>query len=316
MPNVVASPRQWKRKAILIKLESAVGTDSVPTGAANWIEARNVEFTPYEGDTVERNIEMPYFGNGGTLPTGKYASLSFQVAIVGSGATGDAPLVAPLLLACGFVEEVDPDEEFVAYSLTSENIASVTAYINIDGALHKMTGVRGTMTMTLSAQQIPLFQFNLQAVYDAPAAAALPAVSKGGWQVEQPVGSATTSGVTIGEVALAYSELSIDLSNQISRLDLPGPQREMSISNRTPTGSITVLAPALGVFNPFALADAGNTLDLTTTQDSRAGYQVQIGAKVRILQPSYAQIEDQVAYALNLELAPVAGNDELKLTYS
>jgi hypothetical protein len=315
MPNVLTNPRSWKKKAILVKQETTVGTDAVPTGAANWIEARNVEFTPYEAETVERNIEMPYFGNGGTLPTGKYASLSFQVAVVGGGTTGEPPGVAPLLAACGFAETIDAEGDFVAYSLVSENIASVTVYINIDGVLHKMTGVRGTMTITLSAQQIPLYQFQLQAVYDGPAAAALPAVNKAGWQVEQPVGSATTTGVTLADVPLAYSELTIDLSNQIARLDLPGPQREMSISNRTPSGSITVLAPALAVFDPFALADAGNTLALTTTQDSRAGYQVRIDANVRIIQPAYAQIEDQVAYALNLELAPVAGNDELTLTY-
>ncbi|MDR0701327.1 MAG: hypothetical protein LBF61_02790 [Azoarcus sp.] len=315
MANVLANPRSWKKKAILIKLETTVGEDSVPTGSANWIEARSVEFTPYEAETVERNIEMPYFGNGGTLPTGKYASLSFQVAMVGSGTAGTAPKIAPLLRACGFGEVVDDENDQVIYRLASENLAAVTIYVNIDGVLHKLTGARGTVTITMSAQQIPLYQFQFQSVYAAPAAATLPTVDKTGWQVEQPVGSATTLGATLGGVTLAYSEFSVDLANQIARLDLPGPQREISISNRTPSGSITVLAPALTVFNPFALADAGNTLDFTTTQDSREGFKVKVDAKVRILQPAYAQIDDQAAYQMNLELAPVAGNDELTLTY-
>ncbi|MDR2092278.1 MAG: hypothetical protein LBP58_03025 [Azoarcus sp.] len=315
MPNVLAQTRAWKSKAILAKLETETGTDAAPTGALNWIEARNVEFTPYEAETVERNIEMPYFGNGGTLPTGKYATLSFQVAVVGSGTAGTAPKIAPLLRACGFSETVDDENEVVVYKLVSENIPAVTIYINIDGTLHKMVGSRGTMTLTLSAQQIPLYQFNFESIYVAPAAATLPTVVKTGWQVEQPVGSATTLGATLGGVTLAYSEFSVDLANQIARLDLPGPQREISISNRTPTGSITVLAPALTVFNPFALADAGNTLDFSTAQDSREGYQVKVDAKARILQPAYAQIEDMVAYQMNLELSPVAGNDELTITY-
>ncbi|MDR2208816.1 MAG: hypothetical protein LBE22_07600 [Azoarcus sp.] len=313
MANVLLNPRSWKVKAILAKVETTTGEDAVPTGALNWIEARNVEFTPYEAETVERNIEMPYFGNGGTLPTGKYASLSFQVAIVGPGTPGEAPKVAPLLLACGFAETNNTTE--VVYNLVSSELQSVTIYINIDGTLHKMIGVRGTMTLNLTAQQIPLYQFQLQAVYEGPTADAVPSVSKDGWQVEQPVGSATTSGVTIDGVPLAYQEFSVDLSNQVSRLDLPGPQREMGIANRTPTGSITVLAPGLAVFNPFDMADAGETFELQTTQDNRDGYKVQIDAKVRILQPFYAQIEEQVAYQLNLELAPVDGNDELAITY-
>ena len=313
MPNVLQNPRSWKKKAILVKVETTVGTDAVPTGAANWIEARNVDFTPYDAETVERNIEMPYYGNGGQLVTGKYASLSFEAAIVGGGTAGQTPKIAPLLMACGFAETVESDS--VTYNLVSDNFSAVSIYVNIADVLHKLIGARGTVSLTLSAQGIPLYKFDLQAVYVGPVTEDLPTVSKVGWQVEQPVGSATTTGCSIGETVLAYSELSIDLANQTSRLDLPGPQREISISNRTPTGSITVLAPPLSAFDPFALADAGDTVAFNTTQDSRDGYKVQIDAKVRIITPAYAQIEDMVAYQLGLELTPVAGNDELALTY-
>ena len=55
MPNVLATPRFWEKKAILAKAETTVGTDAVPTGAANWMEARNVSLTPYDAETAERN---------------------------------------------------------------------------------------------------------------------------------------------------------------------------------------------------------------------------------------------------------------------
>jgi hypothetical protein len=317
MPNVLANPRSWTKKAVLVKLESTVGTDAVPTGTADWVEARNLEITPYEAETVERNIEMPYYGHGGTLPTGKYVSVQFQVAMVGSGTAGDVPKISPLIRACGFAETVNDDDDpaSVVYSPLSENIPAVTIYVGIDGVRHKLVGARGTLTLTMSAQQIPLFQFNFQAVYEGPDAAAQPVVNKAGWQVEQPVGSATTTGVTIGGAQLAYSEFSADLANEIARLDLPGPQREISITNRAPTGSITVLAPGLDVFNPFALVNAGSTLALRTTQDNRDGYKVQVDGKVRLTGLGYAQIDNQVAYTLNLEFTPVAGNDEMTFTY-
>ncbi|MDR2450998.1 MAG: hypothetical protein LBE85_04335 [Candidatus Accumulibacter sp.] len=317
MPNVLANPRNWKTKAILAKLETATGTDAAPTGALNWIEARNVTFTPYDAETVDRNIEMPYLGNGGKLPTGKYASLTFEAAVVGAGAAGASPGISPLLLACGFAETVDDTqgEESVTYNLVSAGFSSITLYVNIDGALHKMIGARGNVTLTLTAQGIPLYKFDMQAVYLGPAAGAVPAVDKSGWQIEQPVGSLTTAGVTIAGTALAWSEFTLDLGNQISRLDLPGPQREITISDRKPTGAITVLAPALDAFDPFALADAGTLIDLSTTQDNRAGYKARIDSKIQIIRPEYAQIEGNVAYRLNFEPMPVAGNDELAITY-
>jgi hypothetical protein len=58
MPNLITTPRFWKKKAILAKLEAVVGTDSVPTGAANWIEARNLAITPFDVETAERNIGL------------------------------------------------------------------------------------------------------------------------------------------------------------------------------------------------------------------------------------------------------------------
>jgi hypothetical protein len=317
MPNVLTQPRNWKSKAILAKIEATVGTDAAPTGAANWIEARNVSFTPYDAETVDRNIEQPFLGNGGKLPTGKYASLSFEAAVVGAGTAGVRPGIAPLLMACGFAETVDDTEgaESVTYNLVSTAFSALTLYINIDGALHKLIGARGNLTITLTARAIPLYKFDLQAVYLGPTAAALPAVVKTGWQIEQPVGSLTTSGVTLAGTPLAYSELTLDLGNQTTRLDLPGPQREIAITDRKPTGSITVLAPGLAVFDPFALADAGTLIELSTTQDNRAGYKAEIAAKVQIIRPEYAQIDNLVAYKLNFEPMPVAGNDELSITY-
>jgi len=286
----------------------------VPLGNANWIEARNVTFQPLDAETAERNIEQPYFGNGGKLITGKYATLSFETALVGPGAAGTAPKIAPVLLACGFAETLTAATS-AAYNLVSESIGAVTAYINIDGTLHKMVGSRGNATFTLSAKGIPLIKFELQAIYVAPVAEALPTIDKTGWPIEQPVTAATTAGIEINGTTLAYSAFESNLGNQLVRIDLPGPQVEVAITDRKPTASVTVLAPGLGVFDPFALATAGTLVDLSTTHDSRAGYKAQLEQKVRIIGVEYDRIEEMLAYKLNLEPTPLAGNDEFVLTY-
>lgn len=314
MANVIAQPRFWKKKAILIKSELAVGTDAVPTGAANWIEARNVSFTPLDAETVDRNIEQPYFGNGGKLITGKYSSLSFEVALVGPGVSGTAPKIAPLLLACAFAETLEPDLS-AAYNLVSEAIGAVTAYIVIDGTRHRMVGCRGTCTVSLSAKGIPLLKFDMQSIYTEPDAQPMPVVDKSGWPIEQPVTAATTDGLVLNGVVLAYSTLELSLGNQLARIDLPGPQVEVAITDRQPTMSATVLAPGLGVFNPFALATSGDVIAIGTTHDMREGYHVDLDAQVRVIGVEYEQIEGMAAYKLNLEPTPVAGNDEIALTY-
>lgn len=314
MPNVVAQPRFWKKKAILIKAEVTVGVDAVPTGAADWFEARNVQFQPVDAETTERNIEAPYMGNGGTLVTGRYSTLSFEVALVGPGAAGDAPKIAPLLLAGGMAETLVADTS-AEYSLVSEAIGAVTAYVNIDGVLHKLIGCRTNVNIVLNARGIPMLRFELQSIYTAPAVEATPAVDRAGWQIEQPVTAATTSAIKFGATDLAYSAFELNFGNQLARIDLPGPQVEVAITDRRPTGRVTVLAPALGVFNPFALQESGEVIDIETTQDSRAGFKALIETKSKVIGVEYADIEGMLAYNLTLEPTPVAGNDEIALTY-
>lgn len=313
MANVVASPRFWKKKAILIKSEATVGMDAVP-GAANWIEARNVTFQPFDAETTDRNIEAPYMGTGGKLITGTYSTLSFELALVGPGEPGDAPKIAPALLACAMAQTLTADTS-AAYNLVSDGIGAVTVYINIDKVTHKMVGCRANLSITLNAKGIPLLRVELQSIYTAPLTEAMPGVDRTGWPVEQPVTSKTTSGIVINGTTLAYSAFEVNLGNQLARIDLPGPQTEVAITNRQPTSSVTVLADGLAVFDPFALATAGTVVDVTTTQDSRAGFKAKIDMKARVIGVEYDRIEEMLAYKLNLEPTPVLGNDEITLTY-
>lgn len=327
MSNLMAHPRFWERKAILVKTENQVGVDAYPNATANWVEARNVTFQPFDMETVERNVGQPYFGNGAKLANGKYSRLTFECALVGSGIAGSAPKLAPLLQASAFTEKVASGYS-TTYNLISRDIRSVTIYVNIDGTLHKMLGCRGTSTITLDAKGVPLIKFEMESIFTAPTSSALPTtINRRGWQVEQPVTSTTATGLSFSNsttldcglvfngTTLACSSLEITLGNQLSHVEAPGPQAEIAITDRQPTCSATVLAPPLSDFNPFALADAGAVVGLTFTQDNRPGYKVRIDSKVRVISIEYDQIDQMLAYKLTLEPTPVAGNDELTLTY-
>ncbi|MBI4741468.1 MAG: hypothetical protein HY777_07990 [Betaproteobacteria bacterium] len=55
MPSILTSPRFYRKKAILGKVEATVETD-------------------------ERNLEIPYMGNSGKIIAGHWVKLSFETA--------------------------------------------------------------------------------------------------------------------------------------------------------------------------------------------------------------------------------------------
>lgn len=313
MPNLIATPRKWQNKTLLIKSETTYGTDPTPTGAANWIEARNVSLTPLDSDKVQRNIDLPYMGNSGNILVSNWAKLSFDIAMVPSGTAGTAPKWAPLLLGCGMAETITASTSAV-YNLVSAAFGSVTGYMNIDGVLHKLLGKRGDVKGKIGAKGTPMLSFSFDAIYMTPVTGGLPTVTRTGWLLEEGVNSVNTTALTINGASLVLNSLDWSLGNKIARMDLPGPQREVAIIDRAPQASATVLAPDLTTFNPFALAEAGTTVALSNTHGSVAGKKVKIDMQVRIIGVDYEQVEETMAYKLTLDPIPVAGNDEIVLT--
>lgn len=314
MPNILASPRSWDKKALILKAESGgYGVDAVPTGAANYIEARNVSLTSADPETVERNIVMPAFGKGGSLITSIWAKLSFDYALVGSGALGTAPKFSPIMLACGFSETIVAATS-VTYNLISAAFGSCSGYMNIDGVLYKFIGSRGNQKFSLSAKGIPMVNVELQSVYLTPADSAMPTLTKTGWTVEDPVNSVNTGYLTVNGVNLAFSQFDVDIGNKISRVDLPGPQREVAITGRSPTASATVLAPTLAVFNPYALFEANTAIVVSNTHGITNGKKAKQDLKCKISGVTEDQVEGMAAYKLSFSPEQVAGNDEYTLT--
>lgn len=314
MPNLITQTRSWRSKAILLKAQPDLNTDPVPTLANDWMEARNVQLTPMEAETAERNIDSPSFGNTGKLQVAQYTRLSFEIALAGSGAAGTPPKFAAALLACALSQTVAAGVS-VTYNLISAAIPAVAIYINIDGVQHKMLAARGTSGVAINAAGIPVWRFEFQSVYLAPVDVPLGAASMTGWPLEEPVNAAKTGPISINGVDLAFSTFETALGNTVEKINLPGPQVECAITDRKPTGSVTVLAPLLAAFDPFALAEAGTNVPLSLTHGSAAGKKVQIDEKIVITNVAYDQIKGMPAYKLTFEPTKVAGNDEFAATF-
>lgn len=306
--------RFWKKKVVLFKPEVTYGTDPVPTGAANYIEARNVSLSAAEFDAEDRGMVKENMGNTSKLITGKRVKLSFDIALAASGTLGVAPKLGPLLLACGFAETVTVDTK-VEYTLVSSAFSSGTFYINIDGTLHKGKGARGTATLRLD-KGIPVLRVELTALYTAPTDTALPGATRTGWPTEYPVNKENTLVVTVNAVDSWYSKCEVNLGNQIVHDDFPGGYEAIVQKDRAPTASMSILAPTLATLDPFALMAAQTNIAVQVVHGPSAGNKVQVDMKAQITSANYEDIQGNVGYALGLTLEdPTDLNTELKLTF-
>lgn len=95
---------KWRKKALLVKMESQYGVDSGPTGLANAIQALDVEITPLEAEALRRGIMKPHLGQNPAVLVGMHARLSFGIELAGSGTAGTPPPYGPILRACAMAE--------------------------------------------------------------------------------------------------------------------------------------------------------------------------------------------------------------------
>jgi len=305
--------RFWKKKAVLFGMEAAYGVDPVLAGT-DWFEARNVSLTPFDVESLDRNIAQPWMGNSGKLIVAMRQKLSFDVALAGSGSLGVAPKIGKLLRAIGFAETVTVATK-VEYTLIDSAFESAAFYINVDGVLHKGMGLRGTGQAVLDAKGIPVLRVELTALYTAKVDAAPAVGDRTGWPMEEAVNSANTQVCKVNAVDSFYSKFGFSLGNQVSHDIYGGGYQQIKIGDRQPAANITMLAELLATFDPYALAVAGTNIAVHVIHGSAAGKKVQVDMKAIITNVNETDINSNVGYDLTLSPVPVTGNDEIKLTF-
>lgn len=306
-------PLLSRKRTLLVKTEVTYGTDPVPTGAANAILVRNLSVTPLNAEIVSRDLVRPYLGASEQLIASRYVGCEFEVEMAGSGAAGTAPGYGPLLLACGMAETIVASTT-VTYAPVSALFKSATIYYNIDGVLHKLTGCRGNVEITLAAGQIPVFKFTFTGIYNAPADVAAPAVTYTIFQTPLAANNANTTGFSLYSYSAALESLSLSLGNQVTYRNLIGLE-DVIMTDRAVTGNVIFEAPTITAKDFFAIA-LGNTLGaLDVTHGTVAGNKVQISStKVDISNPTYSDSNSVQMLNVPLTLVPsTAGNDEISI---
>ena len=302
-----------RKRTILVKTEVTYGTDPTPTGAANAILVKNLNVTPLDAENVSRDLVRPYLGASEQLIASKHVACDFEIEMAGSGAAGTAPAYAPLLLACGMSETVVATTS-VTYAPVSTNFKSVTIYYNVDGVLHKITGARGSVEMTIEAGQIPVFKFTFTGIYNAPSDVAAPSPTYTAFQTPLTANSDNTTGFSLFSYSAVLQSLSLGFNNSVLYRSLIGAESVL-ITDRQVKGQVMFEAPTITAKDFFSLALGTSLGSLDITHGTSAGNKVQItSSRVDVTNPSYQDQNGIQMLNVPVILVPsTSGNDEISI---
>ena len=307
-------------RSILAKEESTYGTDSSPTGSADAIQVSALEISPAESEVLSRDLIRSYLGNSPQLIANTRVTVTFTVEYSGSGTAGTAPQYGPLLKACGMSETVVASTS-VTYAPVSTSFDSVTMYIDSDGIRHIVTGARGSFTISLNANQIPVYNFTMTGQYNAPTDTASPTLTFQNQADPEIFNDTNTTAFTLySATGLAFQSAEIDLGNEVAYRELVNSDKEVLITNRAATANFVIETPTLATKDFFALAVAGTSGNLSIVHGSTGGNIITLSSPTSGLSlgnPTYS--EDQGIVMLNIPTTMVpssSGNDEISIAYT
>tara|TARA_A100000164_G_scaffold325191_1_gene310112 strand:- start:816 stop:1754 length:939 start_codon:yes stop_codon:yes gene_type:complete len=311
-------PKLHRKRSLLAKIEGSYGSDPTATGSANYVEVVDLEIEPVASDEVEQETIRPYPGNYPVLLANTRVNLSFGVFMVGSGSAGTAPKYDPILKACGLSAATVSSTSVTYTPSTLATQSSVTFYVNYDGVRHKVTGCRGTFSISCAVNEIPRINFEMQGIFNTPTDQALPTVTKSLQPDPVLFKNGNTSSFSVFGFSGALQSWELEFSNEVIYRELVGGTKEALITDRRPSGTMVIEAVALSSKNFFTLATGTTTGTNTWSHSGGAGNIVTVSCPQTDLgQPTYEDSDGITMLNLPFYATPTdAGSDEFSLAFT
>jgi hypothetical protein len=310
-------PLLTRKRLILLETESTYGTDPTPTGV-DAVLVRDLNITPLQSDVVSRDLVRPYLGASEQLLANTRVECTFSVELAGSGTAGTAPRYGKALLACGMSETIVATTS-VTYAPVSASFGSCTIYYNIDGVLHKVTGARGTFTINGAVGEIPTIDFTFTGIYNTPTDTALPAVTYGDQATPVVFKNGNTTGFELLSYAGCLQSVSFDVGNTLVYRELVGCTKQVLLTDRASTGSVTLEAVTMATKNYFTAALTDGTLGNLLFQHGQTAGNIIDFASTRVDIGDVSYSDQDGIHMLNIPYTCVpstSGNDEFSLVYT
>ena len=310
-------PKLHRKRSILAKGESSYASDGTPTGSANYVQVIDLNIEPVVSDEVSRDLIRPYMGNYEVIPANTRVNVTFDVEMAGSGTAGTAPKYGAILKACALSETISGGDT-VTYAPVTTPSDSVTLYVNYDGVRHKITGARGSFSISCEVNNIPRISFSLTGIFNAPTDTALPTVTVSNQASPLIFKNGSTSAFSIFGYGAALQSWNLDFNNEVIYRELVGGTKEVLITDRKPSGTAVVEAVALSAHNFFTDYTGTSTGTNTWLHGTTAGNKVTVSCPQSDLgQPTYEDSDGITMLSLPFMATPTASaNDEFSLVYT
>ena len=305
-----------RKRVILIETESSYGTDPTPT-ATDVVLVTDLSITPQSSDVVNRDVVRPYLGSSEQLLANTRVECTFSVELAGSGTAGTAPRYGSALKATGLSETVSSGTS-VTYAPVSSSFSSVTIHYNVDGVRHKVTGCRGSFTISAEVGSIPTIDFTFTGIYNAPTDTALPTVTYGNQATPLIFKNGNTTGFQLLSYAGALQSLTMDLGVSTVYRELVGGTKEVIVTDRASNGTVSIEAPTIAQKDYFTAALTDSSLgNLQFLHGTTAGNKVQLtSTKVDIGDVNYGEMDGVAMLEIPYTLVPSSANNEFSLIYT
>lgn len=316
--------RYIKKTVILVALETVMGTDAVPTGAANAIKAFDVSVTPVDAKEISIEYITAWFGSSEVLPGSIFSKCSFSVSLSGSGVAATPPAWGALLMACAFSELTGlTTPPRVEYLPATDALKSASIYWHDDGVLHKLLGSFGNVKLSGKAGEAPKLTFDFTGLY-TPATAignATPVLTA--WKppvairkanvTDIKLGCTYAAGALVGGTAFNSTGLMLDVGNKVDADDFLSTE-EVGISDRNVTGSFSLKVSAAEEVALLGQLETSARQGLGFVIGTVSGNQILLhGPAMRLKNHKKSDRNGKRLADFDIELKPVAGNDELRI---
>lgn len=302
---------------LLAMKQTAKGTPAAPVPGTHAILCRGLTPQPIKGKFVERNLLRGSKGNQGALFASGHRVFEFEVELAGSGAAGTAPKFAPLLLGCDMAETITAATSAV-YQPHGDEGDYLTLFAYMDGILFKMSDAKGSLSLSMNAEEIPAFKFTYIGKYHAVEDAVFPpGISFAGFQQPLTVGDDNTGTFSLDGLDLATKSFSLDLANQVAWRDLIN-QSGVRSPDRKPTASAVFEMTKVATKDWAADVVQGTVMPLEIVHGLVPGNIVGISLpKLQFNQePSLSDLDKTAMLNASFAVMPDAGNDEVVLTFT
>jgi len=205
------------------------------------------------------------------------------------------------------------------YTPVSSGFETLTIYYNVNGVRHKLTGAKGSVSFTMSANERPAMKFSFTGVFNTVVDASEATANFSAFQVPPPITSTNTIASIAGKLTdgsasgVQLQSWSLDMANAVKHRQLVG-SAGVILTDRAPAGSVSLEATTVAFKDWFEYVRTSSTDPMFIENGTVAGNIVNIYApKLQLTAPTYADSDGITMFNANTLALPDVGNDEVRI---